>query len=52
MTPALGEDLAGLAVLLERQREQQPLDRDEAVAGLLGDLLGGIEQRAPVCGAR
>ena len=37
------EDLAGLAVLLERERQQQPLDRDIAVAGLLGDLLGLIE---------
>ena len=38
------QDLAGLAVLLEREREQQPLDGDEAVAGLLGDLLGVVEQ--------
>ena len=38
-----GEDLAGLAVLLERQREQQPLDGDEAVARLLGDLLRLVE---------
>ena len=38
-----GEDLAGLAVLLERQRQQQPLDGDEAVAGLLGDLLRLVE---------
>ena len=37
------EDFSGLAVLLEREREQQPLDRDEAVAGLLGDLLGLVE---------
>ena len=37
------QDLAGLAVLLERKREQQPLDRDVAVAGLLGDLLRLIE---------
>ena len=40
----LGEDLAGVAVLLQREREQQPLDGDEAVAGLLGDLLGVVEQ--------
>ena len=39
----VGEDLRGLGVLLDREREQQPLDRDEAVAGLLGDLLGGLE---------
>ena len=39
----LGQDLAGLAVLLDREREQQPLDRDEAVAGLLAGLLGGVE---------
>ena len=40
----LGEDLAGVAVLLQRDRQQQPLDGDEAVAGLLGDLLGVVEQ--------
>ena len=39
----LGQDLAGLAVLLQRQRQQQPLDGDEAVAGLLAGLLGGVE---------
>ena len=38
-----GENLSGLAVLLHRQRQQQPLDGDEAVAGLLGDLLGLVE---------
>ena len=38
------EDLARVAVLLQREREQQPLDGDEAVAGLLGDLLGVVEQ--------
>ena len=43
VTPALAEDLAGLAVLLHREREQQPLDGDEAVAGLLAGLLGGVE---------
>ena len=37
------EDLAGLAVLLERERQQQPLDGDVAVAGLLRDLLRLIE---------
>ena len=37
------EDLRRAGVLLHRQREQQPLDRDERVAGLLGDLLGGVE---------
>ena len=39
----MGENLARLAVLLEREREQQPLDGDEAVAGLLARLLGGLE---------
>ena len=38
-----GQDLAGVAVLVERERQQQPLDGDEAVAGLLGDLLGVVE---------
>ena len=41
---ALAEDAAGLAVLLERQPEQQPLDRDKAVAGLLGGLFRGVER--------
>ena len=31
------------ACLLDRQRQQQALDGDEAVAGLLGDLLGRVE---------
>ena len=39
----VGEDLRGRRVLLHGEREQQPLDRDEGVAGLLGDLLGGGE---------
>ncbi len=39
----VGEDFSGLAVLLERQREQQALDGDEAVAGLLARFLGGLE---------
>ena len=47
VTPARGEDLAGVAVLLQRERQQQPLDGDEAVAGLLGDLLGVVEHAAP-----
>jgi hypothetical protein len=38
-----GENPSGLAVLVERERKQQPLHRDEAVAGLLGDLLGLVE---------
>ena len=38
------KDLAGVAVLFKRNREQQPLDGDVAVAGLLGDLLGVVEQ--------
>ena len=37
------EDLAGFAVLLQRERQQQPLDGDETVAGLLAGLLGGGE---------
>ena len=34
---------AGVAGALHGQRQQQPLDRDELVAGLVGDLLGGVE---------
>ena len=37
------EDLAGLAVLLDRKREQQALHGDEGIAGFLGGLLGGLE---------
>ena len=40
---ALAENAAGLAVLLQRQAQQQPLDRDKAVAGLLGGLFRRIE---------
>ena len=40
---ALAEDAAGLAALLERQAQQQPLDRDKAVAGLLGGLFRRVE---------
>ena len=40
---ALAQDVAGLAVLGQRKPEQQPLDRDETVAGLFGRLLGSIE---------
>ena len=39
----VGEDLAGLRALLHRQRQQQPLDGDEGIARLLGDLLGVVE---------
>ena len=39
----LREDLSGFAVLLQRQRQQQTLDSDEAVAGLLARFLGGLE---------
>ena len=39
----IGEDLRGRGVLLHGERQQQPLDRDEGIAGLLGDLLGGGE---------
>ena len=38
------EDLARIAVLFERNREQKPFHGDEAVAGLLRDLLGVVEQ--------
>ncbi len=41
---ALAENGAGLAVLLERQPEQQPLHRDKAVAGLLGGLFRRVER--------
>ena len=37
------QDVGGLRRLLDRHGEQQPLDRHVAVAGLLGDLLGGGE---------
>ena len=37
------KNLARLAVLLQREREQQALDGDETVAGLLAGLGGGIE---------
>ena len=40
------QDLAGVAVLVERERQQQPLDGDVAVAGLLGDLLRVSKTRA------
>ena len=39
-----GERLAGGRGGRQRTGEQQPLDGDVAVASLLGDLLGGIEQ--------
>src|SRR5208282_1958119 len=39
----IGEDLTGLIAFLEREREQQPLDGNETVAGLLAGLLGDIE---------
>ena len=41
---ALLQDAAGLAVFLERQPEQQPLDGDKAVAGLFGGFFRGIER--------
>ena len=37
------QDLGRAGVLLHGEREQQPLDGDERVAGLLGDLLGRVE---------
>ncbi len=39
----IGQDLRRAGGLLHGQREQQPLDRDVAVAGLLGDLFRGVE---------
>ncbi len=39
----LGEDLAGVAVLLQRESEQQALDGDKTVAGFFAGLLGGLE---------
>ena len=39
----IGQDLAGVAAFLRRQRQQQPFDGDETVAGLFAHLLGGIE---------
>ncbi len=39
----IGENLAGLAPLLQREREEKTLDRNEAVAGLLARLLGSLE---------
>ena len=44
MIAALAENGAGLVVLVERQAEQKPLDRDKAVAGLLGGLFCGVER--------
>ena len=37
------ENFAGLAVLLQRERKQQPLDGDKNVAGFLAGLFGGVE---------
>ena len=39
----MAENAPGVALLLHRQRQQQPLDGDERVARLLGDALGGVE---------
>jgi hypothetical protein len=41
--PALAQNAAGFAALVEREPEQEPLDGDKAVAGLFSRLLGGIE---------
>ena len=38
-----GQNLAGLAVLLDCEREQQPLDGDKGVSGLLAGFFGGVE---------
>ena len=37
------EDLCGLALFVQGKREQEPLDGDIAVTGLVGDLLRLIE---------
>ncbi len=42
--PGGAQRLGGGRVFGERQREQQPLDGDERIAGLLGQLLGLLEQ--------
>ena len=41
---ALVQDRPGIAVLVEREPQQQPLDRDKTVTGLLGGLLRGVER--------
>ena len=41
--PRLGECAADIGVLSKRHRQKDALDRDVAVAGLLGDLLGLVE---------
>ena len=43
VTPAFCERVADVGALGERHGEQDALDRDVAVAGLLGDLLGLVE---------
>ena len=39
----MAENFSGFAGLFEREREQEPLDRDITVAGLFTGLLGGLE---------
>ena len=39
----LGQNFPRLAVLLQGEGEQQPLDGDKTVAGLLAGFLGGVE---------
>ncbi len=41
--PGTAQDLAGLGVLLQGEREQQALDGHEGIAGLVRDFLGGLE---------
>ncbi len=41
--PGVGEDLAGLSALLQRECEQEPLDGNKTVAGLLARFFGGLE---------
>ena len=46
----IGQDLGRVGALLEGQRQQQPLGRHVLVAGLLGDLFGGIEHAGELGG--
>ena len=48
VTPPLFRIVAGVAVFLQRQAEQQPLDGDKTVAGFLGGLFRGVESTRQV----
>ena len=52
VTPASARILRCRRVLLHGEREQQPLDGDVAIAGLLGELLGGGRRPCASGGAR